>query len=263
MNTKLGFRTGRNGAHSARTMMLDEISALLLDLPDSAARSEYQQQVIEYNLLAKRTQKTRQLTFRHLAELYGLDQKLPLFRMFRKLWALDEDARPLLALSMALARDPLLRLSEDFLLAKPLGCAVTTAEMVTFIEQELPGRFSAASSKSFAQNINATWTHAGFLRGKVKKIRCQPKITPANAAFSIFLGYLEGLSGQMLFSTRWTNLLECSSDELAGLVASAANGGLLVFLNAGGIMEVRFPDFLSAEEEKWIHEQDQQTAPCV
>ena len=237
-------------------MMFDEVNALLQSLPDFANRNEYYQQIIECNLLAKRTQKTRQLTFRHLNDLYGLDPGLPLFRMFRKLWALDEEAKPLLALSIALARDPLLRLSEDFILAKPVGSSVTSEEMLAVIEQKQPGRFSAASLKSFAQNINSTWTQAGFLTGKAKKIRHRPTITPVNAVFCVFLGYLEGLSGQRLLSTRWANLLGCPADELTGLLTSAANSGLLVFLNAGGIVEVRFPGFLSAEEEKWIHEQD-------
>jgi hypothetical protein len=237
-------------------MMFDEIDALLRSLPESTSRHEYHQQIVELNLLSKPTKKTRQLTLRHLVELYGLDPSLPLFRAFRRLWTLEKDARPILALSMALARDPLLRISEDFILAKAVGESLTRDELVRLLEREQPHRFSDTSLQSIARNISGSWSRAGFFSGKVRKIRSRPKITPVNAAFSVFLGYLEGLSGQRLFSTRWTNLLECSVDELAGLLTSAANRGLLVFMNAGGVVEVRFPGYLSIEEEQWINEQN-------
>ncbi len=236
--------------------MLDEIATLLGALAEPTARTEYERQIQELNVLGKPTGNSRQLTLRHLVGLYGLDPEVPMFRMFSTLWALDGEAKPLLALAMALARDPLLRMSEDFMLERPMGSVITRDDTAAFIAESCPGRFSEASLKSFAQNINGTWTQAGFLRGKVKKIRCRPKATPVNAAFCLFLGYLEGLSGQRLFSTRWTRILECSQDELVALTVAAGNRGLLVFMNAGGIMEVRFPGCLSAEEAQWVHEQD-------
>jgi hypothetical protein len=38
-------------------------------------------------------------------------------------------------------------------------------------------------------------------------------------------------------------------DELEALANSASHRGLLVFMNAGGVKEVRFPGYLTPEEE--------------
>ena len=40
------------------------------------------------------------------------------------------------------------------------------------------------------------------------------------------------------------------------LATLAAQRDLIVFLSAGGIQEIRFPGYLTAEEESWRHEQD-------
>ncbi len=251
---KFGYRFGRNGAHSARTMMLGEITSLLERVPQDAVRDDFQREVVDFNALAKPTKKARELTFRHLSDLYGLDPTLPVFRVFHKLWKQDEQARPLLALMAALVRDPLLRTSQSFMLAKQTGEAVKREELEALLAKEDPDRFSAASLKSFAQNINGTWTQGGFLVGKAHKTRVVPRITSTNVTFALFLGYLEGLTGQRLFASTWINLLPGSPDELVVHANSASNRGQIVFMNAGGVKEVRFPGYLLAEEEKWLHE---------
>ncbi len=108
--------------------------------------------------------------------------------------------------------------------------------------------------KSIAQNLNGSWTRAGYLNGHVRKIRAAPPITPVNLAFCLFLGYLEGLSGQRLFASSWMRLLSDSPIELEQLAIMAAQRELIGFLSAGGIQEVRFPGYLTAEEETWLHE---------
>jgi hypothetical protein len=50
------------------------------------------------------------------------------------------------------------------------------------------------------------------------------------------------------------NLLPSSPGELDGLANSAFHRGLLVFLNAGGVKELRFPDYLTSEEEMLCQE---------
>ncbi len=251
---KFGYRCGRSGAHASRTMMLAELSTLLAHVPPSAVRCDYRRAVVESNTLGKPTRKARQLTFRHLVELYGLDPSLAVFRVFRQLWNLDEQARPVLALMVALVRDPLLRLSRDFIRAKYPGESVQRAELEALLATDDPDRFTPASRKSFAQNINGTWTQAGFLVGRVHKTRIVPCITPTNVSFALFLGYLEGLTGERLFASEWMNLLPGSPDELVLHANSAANRGQIVFMNAGGVKEVRFPGYLSLAEEMLLHE---------
>lgn len=251
---RFGYGFGRTSAHSARTLMFDEIVALLERLPETASRADYVREVIEHNALGKATQKSRELTLRHLIVLYGLAPELPLFRIFRKLWRQDETARPVLALTLALVRDPLLRSSQDFILGQPLGTPILRADLEQLLIANHPDRFSSASVKSIAQNLSGSWTRAGYLNGHVRKIRAVPPITPVNLAFCLFLGYLEGLSGQRLFASSWLRLLSDSPIELEQLAIMAAQRELIGFLSAGGIQEVRFPGYLTAEEETWLHE---------
>lgn len=251
---RFGFRMGRSGAHASRTMMLDELQALLDALPANASRADYVDGVVGANLLGKGTAKARELTAKHLVELYGLDENLCLFRIFHRLWQQDAPARPVLALTLALARDPLLRLSRPLMLSKRPGEPLDRKEVEDVLDQAEPGRFSAASLKSFAQNINGSWTQAGFLQGRMRKVRALPTVTPTNLAFALFLGHLEGLRAQRLFASDWARLMSGSQDELIALAQSASRRGLLVFMNAGGVMEVRFPGYLTQEEEAWLHE---------
>lgn len=251
---KLGFRFGVNGPHAARTMMLDDLRVLFAHVPSNAAHADYAQAIFTENFLGKPTKKARELALRHLKTLYGLDTRLPLFRALRRLWPVDEVAQPVLALTAALARDPLLRGTQAFILSQQPGALVSREDLERCLAGHHQDRFSPASLKSFAQNVNGSWTAAGFLSGRTRKTRSIPAVTPVNVAFCLLLGHLEGLSGQRLFTSRWMRLLPGSPDALEVLANSAFHRGLLVFLNAGGVKEVRFPDDLTPEEEKMCQE---------
>ena len=248
--SKLGFRFGLNGPHAARTMMLGDLRLLLAHTSVSASRAEYAEAIIGVNVLGKATKKARELALRHLAVLYGLDSGNPIFRALRRLWPLDASAQPVLALAVALARDPLLRVSQPFVLDKPTGTPVPREDVEALLATTFPDRFSAASLKSFAQNVAGTWTAAGYLHGHRRKTRAQAPARPVAAALCLFLGFLEGRTGQRLFSSSWMRLLGGSQGELEALTKSAAHRGLLVFMSAGGVKEVRFPDYLTPEEEQ-------------
>jgi len=252
--SKLGFRFGTNGPHAARTMMLDDLRVLFAHLPPEATRADYVTEVIANNILGKPTKKARELAHRHLATLYALDNQSALFRALRRLWTSEQVAQPLLALTAALARDPLLRGTQAFMLQKQPGTAVAREELEKLLGSTHQDRFSAASLKSFSQNVNGSWTAAGFLAGHSRKTRVIPVIAPANVAFCLFLGYLEGLSGQRLFTSQWMNLFGSSLGELEVMTNSASHRGLLVFMNSGGVKELRFPGYLTAQEEQWRQE---------
>lgn len=250
----LGFRDGINGTHAARTMMLADIQTLFGRVPLLAPKAEYAAEVVAGNCLAKPTKKARELSFQHLVSLYGLDPQLALFRVFRRLWEVDPKARPVLALCAALARDPLLRGSISFITTKQPGEAVTREALEAILVKAYPDRFSPVSLTSFAQNINGTWTQAGFLTGRSRKKRTVPVVTDTNVVFALFLGYLEGLSGQRLFTSSWMQLLGCTPMQAEVLATTAAHQELIVFLNAGGVKEIRFPGYLTEQEETWRFE---------
>lgn len=248
--SQLGFRFGINGPHAARTMMLDDIRTLLAHTPAEASRADYATVIVTDNVLGKETKKARELALRYLGALYGLDSSNAVFRALRRLWPLDESAQPVLALAVALARDPLLRGTQGFILSQPQGGLVTREEVEALLSRTYPDRFTAASIKSFAQNVAGTWTAAGVLVGHRRKTRSAPAARPEAVAFLMFLGYLEGRTGQRLFSSEWMRLLGAPADELEALASSASHRGLLVFMNAGGVKEVRFPGYLTPTEER-------------
>lgn len=248
--SRLGFRFGANGPHAARTMMLEDLRVLMAHASLEATQEDYASAIMANNVLGKPTKKARELALRHLTTLYGLNRANPLFRALRRLWPLDESAQPLLALSVALARDPLLHATQPFFLAQAPGVIVDRQAVEAFLEKAFPERFSAASRKSFAQNVAGTWTSAGILQGRVRKVRSIPRARAEAVSMLLFLGYLEGRAGQRLFSSAWVQLLDRTPDELEALADSASNRGLLVFMNAGGVKEVRFPGYLTPEEER-------------
>lgn len=251
---KFGFKFGRNGGHSSRTMMFSEVSELFQGRPANADLLQYKEDIEVFNVLHKPTEMARKLTWRHLFDLYGMDQTIPLFRAFRRIWDCDEAARPLLACQLCLARDPLLRISMDKILQLAPGEWLPREDMEQFFTEQYPDRYSAATLKSIAQNVNGTWTHAGYLQGRTKKYRVDPVIRPANVMFALFMGYLQGATGNRLFNTEWVRVLDCRLERLLELARQASHGGLLNFKHASEVVEVTFPSYLTKEEESWLNE---------
>ncbi len=188
-----------NGPHAARTMMLDDMRQLMAHTRPDSIRDDYAAAILGDNLLGKPTKKARELAFRHLATLYGLDPAFSLFRALRRLWPLNPEAQPMLALTVALVRDPLLRATQPFVLSLKPGSVVARGAVEEFLAAAFPDRFSPASLKSFAQNVGGTWTDAGLLEGRVRKTRALPAAQPESVAMLLFLSYLEGRSGLRLF----------------------------------------------------------------
>lgn len=110
---------------------------------------------------------------------------------------MSEEAQAILALQLAVARDPILRNSAKKILSLQLGEHLSRETIEEHLAHDDPDRFSPASLKSFAQNINGTWTQAGYLEGKAKKYRAQPKATYVNLAYALFLAHCHGLSGHV------------------------------------------------------------------
>lgn len=252
---RFGFSTGRGGAHIARTMMLTELAELLEAVPDAAAsRADYQRAIVEDNCLRKRSGKARTLSAEYLVSLYALDPAVPLFRTLRFLWARDPAGRPLLALLCAYARDAVLRLSAPFMLDLPIGVELLRTQTEEEIERLAPGRFSAATLASVAQNVNGSWTASGHLIGHTHKARAQAQATPGATAYALYLGYLRGGRNLALFSTEYARLLDCSQERMLELAAEAARRGWIVFKQIGSIVDVQFPNLITREEMEWLRE---------
>lgn len=255
--TKFGFTFGKGGAHAARTYMLEDLEQLLQHIKGpQLSQLVYIQAIVEDNCLGKRSKKTRDLTTRHLIELYSLNPNVAIFRNLLYLWDRDPDSHSLLALLCTYVRDALFRDSAPFILPLQIDENTSRAVLEKFIEGKYPGRFSPATLKSVAQNINGTWTKSGHLQGKTKKVRTLVKATPGSLAYALFLGYLTGSRGELLFSTEYIKLLDCSFEHAISLAEIASRKGWIVYKRIGNIMEVQFPHFLTKEEQRWIYEQN-------
>ncbi len=254
---RFGFSFERGGAHSSRTIMLDELETLFsfVDRPD-AGKAEFLQAINENNCLGKRSGKTRLLTFRHLVDLYALDPGIAIYRAMRFFWQRDPAGRPMLALLCAYSRDAILRQATDLILKTPEGAVLTRESVEELIDGIEQGRFSKATLKSTAQNINSSFTKAGHLRGKAKKTRTRAVPTAASVAFALFLGYLKGERGASLFHSEYARLLDCSYEKAVELAEEASRKGWIVFKRLGNIIEALFPGLLNNQEMEWLREQN-------
>lgn len=255
--SRFGFNFKRGGAHTSRTMMLDELGALLtyVNRPD-ANKSEYFQAIDDENCLGKRSGKNRILTFQHLTELYSLDHSYILFRALLYFWNRDIDGQPLLALLCTYARDSIFRSTATFILTFPEGETIFRQSLEEFIDSQEPGRFSVATLKSTAQNINSTWTKSGHLVGRNRKVRSRANPTAGSVSYALLLGYLTGARGQVLFQTEYVKLLDCTFHSAIELAEEASRKGWIVFKHVGDVIEVSFPNLINQVEMEWLREQN-------
>jgi hypothetical protein len=235
-------------------MMLEELTLVLDKVPATATSDDYVTAIVEENALGKPTQTTRKRTAERLAELYALDPTCPLFRLLRHFWATEASSRPMLTLLAAAARDPLLRDVTPFVVAVPVGSLVRAEEVAKILGEKYPERFGASTALATAQRLAASWGQAGYLTGKLKKIRSRPVVTPVVTTFALLLGYLSGLRGKLLLDTTWIRLLSKTPAEVADLALEASRQGWMTFKASGAVVEITFPGLLKPQEESIAHD---------
>lgn len=233
-----GFRFGDKGTHTSRTIMLTELAELLAAVPTGADRAEHVAAIVDGNVLGKHTAATRRLTSQRLTELYGLDPRLPIFRVLRRLWSVDESGRPLLALLCALARDPLLRTTAPEVLRLPEGAELVRVTFVGGIREAVGSRLNDSILDKVARNTASSWSQAGHLEGRVRKIRRRVAPTPGATAMALWMGAQEGLAGEQLLSSRWARVLDRSSGQLTEFALQAKQLGLIHARIGGGVVEI-------------------------
>jgi hypothetical protein len=236
--------------------MFAELSDLMTALPATAVKHQYRQAILSDNVLGKKTLTTRRGTAKRLGELYALDMGVPLFRVLRFFWNIDHEGRRLLAFLCASARDPLLRLTAPPVLAASEGEIVAKETLEKAIDEAAPDRFKPGICQAIARRAASSWTQAGHLSGHVIKKRSHPVVTPANTAYALLLGYLCGVRGQLLLTTYWARLLDVPTNRIARLAAEASRRGWLNFRQAAGVIDIRFPDLITAAEKEILRGED-------
>lgn len=235
---KVGFRFGAKGTHTSRTMMLEELTAVLSAAPEGASREDYAAAIIEGNCLGKATTATRRLTNQRLGELYGLDPQVPLFRVLRRLWSVDAPGRPLLALQCAIARDPLLAATVTPVLALAPGSDLQRDAIRAALREAVDDRLSDATVDKVIRNVASSWEQAGHLIGRTFKKRALVKATAGSVAFGLYLGHAVGFRGALLFATGWVSLLDCTPVAARDLAIEAKRIGLIDLRISGEVVDL-------------------------
>jgi hypothetical protein len=233
------------GASTSHSILTGRLGALLDTVAADAAQAEYERAAIDENVIGSRTIGSRKRTFRYLKELYLLRPDSILFRGLRDLWSSDPPARPLLAGVCALARDSAFRASSSVILASVPNQTVSASDLALAVAETFPGHYSMATQAKIGRNTFSSWEQTGHLRkaGRIK-IRVRPACFPANVAYALLLGHLQGRRGPSLFETLWARVLDQPKSHLYDLTFAAAQRGFLQFRHAGGLVEVSFPELL-------------------
>lgn len=233
--------------------MLDELSHLLDAVPGEAPREDYADAVMQHNCLGKLTAATRKLSLQRLTELYALEPQVILFRVLRDLWGRNEASRPLLALLLALARDPLLRVTATAVIRTPYGHEFARQVMKDALVDAVADRLNGATLDKVIRNASSSWTQSGHFRGRGRKTRQKVEATPAATAYALLLGFAVGRRGRLLFETPWTCVLDASPDDLIDVAVTAKRLGLLDLKQSGSMIDVSFPALFTDREREMIH----------
>lgn len=233
-----GFRFGHIGTHTSRTIMLEELTAVLAAVPMNGKPDEYLAAIVEENCLGKQTVSTRRLTLQRLRELYALDPAVPIFRILRRLWDLDEQSRPLLALLASFARDPLLLATAEVVLSLREGAEFQRTAMRDALAKAVVDRLNESTLNKVVRNAASSWTQAGHLQGRTFKFRRLVRPTPATVAFALYLAHAAGLAVEESLSSGWIKALDCSSSAALELATAAKRLGLVDLRMAGDVIDL-------------------------
>lgn len=235
---RAGFRFGAKGTHTSRTMMFDELNTVMGCVDGQARRQDYASAIVDDNCLAKPTASTRRLTNQRLGELYGLDLSVPLYRVFRRLWDLDEVGRRQLALLCAVARDPLLASTAPPVMNLNDGAEFLRDPVKAALRGIVGDRLNDEILDKVVRNIASTWNQSGHLEGRTFKKRRLVKATPATVAFAFYLANMVGFRSADLFASGWVQLLDCSPPQARDLAVEAKRLGLIDLRMSGDVIEI-------------------------
>jgi len=220
--------------------MLAELQSLLAACPVDAGRSDYLSAIQEDNCLGKRTVATRKLSSQRLSELYALAPEVLLFRVMRRCWYADRRCHAMLAVLLALARDPLLRITAPPVLRMRPGEELARQQIADALRETVGSRFSDTTLDKIVRNTASSWTQSGHLKGRGRKVRQPVVSTAVTTAYALFLGYLAGARGTAIFESLWARVLDAPIGELTSLARDAKRLGLLDMTQAGGVIDVSF-----------------------
>lgn len=234
------------GTNTSHTIAVEALVALLAAVPPGAAQAAYEDAAVHANVLGKATASSRRRTFRYLRELYLLRPDSLLFRALRDLWTVDSQARPLLAGLCALARDSAFRASSGAITGSSPGDVLTSGNLAEAVANQFPATYGEGTLAKIGRNTYSSWEQTGHLTrsGRITKIRARAVCRPANVAYALMVGHVEGVRGRALFETSWARVLDQPTSHLVDLAATASQQGMLEMRHAGGVIDITFGELL-------------------
>jgi len=227
-----------------------ELTVLLAHLDAGTEAEDYRRAVLEDNVLGLRTDNGRLWRFKTLRRLYFLRPDSLLFRALRDLWNSDAEAVPLLACLCALASDTPFRATAAVIRDASPGDGLTSGDFAAAIEKAYPAAYAESTLEKAASNAYASWQQTGHLSAaeKGRKTRVRVSCRPANIAYALLLGHLQGHRGEALFDTPWAEVLDQPRSQLFDLASVASKRGMMEFRSSGGVAEVGFCQLLRPME---------------
>ena len=223
--------------HTSRTLMFAELSKVMTH---SLEDDKYFDSLSE-NIANKLTKSNQIKTARYLKQLYDFDLSNAAFVAFKYFWQItDIDDKAQLALLYGLNKDYLLIESIPVIADTPVGDKVSIEKFEENIEKNHPGRFTANTRLSVAQNIASSWKQTGFITGKVKNTRTQPNISYHSVAFAFLMSYFNEDRGDFIITSKWSKALCLGNAQLRGLAIEAAKRDLLQYQYAGSVTAISF-----------------------
>jgi hypothetical protein len=223
--------------------MLKEISRLLEVANPATSLEDFRRLIVSDNILGKKTEATRQESLRRLRELYGLSPRIPIFSIYRELLGFGPNAGALLSLLICWARDPLFRATTPAVLEAIIGDRVTGDDFQEALTEAYPHQYSPTIIGNIARHAASSWTQAGHLTGRTKKIRTRVQPRPVAVTFALVLAHVTGIAGEQLFSSIWCRLLDLNASEARSLAEQAHRQELLTLRAIGPVVEISFPRY--------------------
>ena len=164
----------------------------------------------------------------------------PLFRIMRSLWRLDARGQPLLALLVALARDPLLAATASAVVPLEAGEEFGRGSMRKALRDVVGSRLNDDTLDKVARNAASSWSQAGHLSGRTFKVRRPVQPTFAAAGLALLLAYTCGTRGDALLQSDWLKAIDCQPTQARVLAIDAKRHGLVDLRMAGDVIDVDF-----------------------
>jgi hypothetical protein len=158
----------------------------------------------------------------------------------RNLWRLDERGQPLLALLVALARDPLLAVTAPAVIPLKAGEEFARGPMRQALRDAVGIRLNDDTLDKVARNAASSWSQAGHLTGRTFKVRGLVQPTFATVALAMLLAYTCGGRGEALLDSDWLKAIDCQPSQARALAIDAKRHGLIDLRMAGEVIDVDF-----------------------